>query len=213
MHLCSMINLNKKISSISCFVLALQVLFNVSLAQDVMFKKEGDSLLVKVTEISLTDIKYYRFDNLEGSNYSIQINSVDSIVFENGIRQVFGVSRANNSNNVLDVYTKDDELKILNYKIVGREDAQKFYQARNSGAVWTLITTVSFSPLVGIVTALSCATTQPSFYNLNYPNTSEAQNFDYYRAYVEEAHAKKRKKVWKAYGIGSGVWVLLILLL
>ena len=35
----------------------------------------------------------------------------------------------------------------------------------------------------------------------------------YYPAYVEQAHKTKKRKVWTNFGIGSGVWLLLVLLL
>lgn len=203
-----------KISRVAFILLFFQLLFNPLIGQDVLYKKNGDSIRVKVSEISSSEISYKRFDYIEGPAFSIEIISVDSIVFENGMRQIFGVSNFNDSpQDMRDAYTRDDYTKKINYYDLGREDAQKYYQGTNSGAVWTLVTTLLFTPFGGIVPALSCATTQPSFYNLNYPNSAEAQNFEYYRAYVAEAHAKKRKKVWIAYGIGSGVWVLFLLLL
>ena len=39
------------------------------------------------------------------------------------------------------------------------------------------------------------------------------KNADYNKAYVDEAHKIKNKKVWKTFGITSGVWLVLILIL
>jgi hypothetical protein len=202
-----------KISLVSVILLMVQILNSTTIAQDVLHKKNGDSIRVKVSEISSSEIKYKRFDYPDGPAFSIELKSVDSIVFENGMRQFFIISESKSPNLTLDAYTRDDYSQNINYKVLGKEHAEQLYQGRNSGAVWTLITSVLTSPFGGIVTALACSTTQPSFHNLNYPYTSEAQNFEYYRAYVEEAHAQKKKKVWKAFGIGSGVWIFIVLLL
>jgi hypothetical protein len=35
----------------------------------------------------------------------------------------------------------------------------------------------------------------------------------YNKGYTEQAHKIKRRKIWSTYGISSGAWLLLILLL
>lgn len=58
-------------------------------AQDVLIKKNGDELQVKVEEITPTQIKYKRFDNLEGPLISVSKTTVFMIRYENGTKEVF----------------------------------------------------------------------------------------------------------------------------
>ncbi|MEJ8802607.1 hypothetical protein [Pontibacter sp. H249] len=58
-------------------------------AQDVLLKRNGDEIQVKVQEIGLEVIKYKRFDNLEGPVISIAKRDVFMIKYENGTKEVF----------------------------------------------------------------------------------------------------------------------------
>ena len=95
----------------------------------------------------------------------------------------------------------------------GKADAKSFYRGRNSGSGWTAATTILTSPLIGVLPAALCASSDPSDENLLYPNPSLMKNADYNRGYIGEAHKIKNKKVWKAFGISSGVWLVIILIL
>lgn len=59
-------------------------------AQDILVKADGSTLQVKVHEIGETMVKYYRFDNPTGPIYTIPIESILSITFENGTVENFG---------------------------------------------------------------------------------------------------------------------------
>ena len=58
-------------------------------AQDVLLKRNGDEIQVKVQEITLNEIKYKRYDNLEGPVISIAKQDVFMIKYENGTKEVF----------------------------------------------------------------------------------------------------------------------------
>ncbi|GHA64785.1 hypothetical protein [Pontibacter akesuensis] len=60
-----------------------------SQAQDLLIKRNGDEIQVKVREISPDVIKYQRFDNLEGPMISIAKADVFMIKYENGTKEVF----------------------------------------------------------------------------------------------------------------------------
>lgn len=55
-------------------------------AQDILIKRNGDELEVKVLEIDLQVVKYKRFDNLEGPIISIAKADVFMIKYENGTK-------------------------------------------------------------------------------------------------------------------------------
>lgn len=58
-------------------------------AQDVLIKRNGDELEVKVQEITLEEVKYKRFDNLEGPIISVAKADVFMIKYENGTKELF----------------------------------------------------------------------------------------------------------------------------
>jgi hypothetical protein len=65
------------------------LLLTLSYGQDVLIKRTGDEVQTKVLEITPTEIKYKRFDNLEGPTISILKADVFMIKYENGSRETF----------------------------------------------------------------------------------------------------------------------------
>lgn len=64
------------------------VFLNVS-AQDLITLKNGSDIKSKVTEINLTEIKYKKFDNLNGPIFTISKEDVLIIRYENGTKDIF----------------------------------------------------------------------------------------------------------------------------
>jgi len=60
-------------------------------SQDVITLKSGEEIKVKVEEISSSEIKYKRFDNLDGPTVVIEKAKVFAINYENGTREVINV--------------------------------------------------------------------------------------------------------------------------
>ena len=69
-------------------------------AQDVITLKSGEEIKAKVTEISASEIKYKRFDNLNGPVIVIPKSSVFAINYENGTREVINTIKSDTSRNV-----------------------------------------------------------------------------------------------------------------
>lgn len=57
--------------------------------QDVIVKKNGDEIKAKVEEVSITEIKYRKYENLTGPVYSIARSEIFMIKYENGSKDVF----------------------------------------------------------------------------------------------------------------------------
>lgn len=73
-------------------VLLLMVLlasFLSASAQDVIVKKDGSTILSKVIEIGTTEVKYKKWNNLNGPNYTISKSDLQAINFENGENETF----------------------------------------------------------------------------------------------------------------------------
>lgn len=60
-----------------------------AIAQDKMYKRNGDILEVKVKEVSNKEISYKRASNADGPTYIIGKNEVERIEYENGSEDVF----------------------------------------------------------------------------------------------------------------------------
>lgn len=66
------------------FVTAILLLSNFSFSQDVIIKRDGSKLEVKVIEITTSVIKYRNFNQLEGPLRNIAISEVNEIIYEDG---------------------------------------------------------------------------------------------------------------------------------
>ena len=58
-------------------------------AQDVIVKRDGSTILSKVTEVGVNEVKYKKFSNQDGPFYSILKSDIMSINYENGERDTF----------------------------------------------------------------------------------------------------------------------------
>ncbi len=186
-------------------LITLVSIFTASLGytQDIITKKSSEDIQAKVTEVTTTEIKYKRFDNQSGPTFTILKSDVLMIRYENGSKDIFtdspNTSVANTSS--------------IDMSIKGKQDANINYKGKKSGAGWTAATTIVLSPLFGFIPAVACASAEPSDENLKYKDAELMKNNTYNQAYTEQAHKIKKRKVWTNYGIGSGAWLLLFLLL
>ena len=58
-------------------------------AQDVIVKKDGSTVICKVTEIGLSEIKYKKFSNLNGPVYILKTSEIMVVNYENGDKETF----------------------------------------------------------------------------------------------------------------------------
>lgn len=75
----------KKVNLIIAFLLSSFIIF----AQDIIEQKSGEEIKAKVTEVTATEIKYHKFENLQGPVYSIGKKEVFKIRYENGQTEMF----------------------------------------------------------------------------------------------------------------------------
>ena len=189
----------------SIFTLLAFIAINFTVfSQDVITLKAGEDIQAKILELSTTEIKFKKFDNQTGPTFTILKSTVLMVRYENGTK---------------DIFNQTEELKTPSktpnedMRMKGRRDAEMNYTGKKSGAGWTAATTILFSPLIGLMPAAACASSAPNDENLNYRDYELMKDFEYNKAYAEQAHKIKKKKVWKNFGVGSGAWLILILLL
>ncbi len=73
----------------SLLVLLCTLSYSAISAQDIIMKKNADEIQAKVTEIGTTEIKYRKWDNLNGPVYTIPVDEVFVIKYENGTTDKF----------------------------------------------------------------------------------------------------------------------------
>lgn len=73
------------------FTITMVVFFShVCLSQDVITYKNGNEAKVKVIEITSTEVKFKKEENLDGPVYSVLKSEVFMILYANGNKEVFG---------------------------------------------------------------------------------------------------------------------------
>lgn len=175
------------------FALLTLIVVNLN-AQDIITMHNGNDIKAKVFEISDTEIKYKKFDLLDGPTYTKKKSEILIIRYENGMKDMFLEEQKNNEG-------------ITKFNSDGRADAKIHYRGRNSGAVWTGATAFWFSPLIGVIPAIACSATTPKDFNLNYPDKDLMRDYNYSNNYKKEAKRIKRNKVWGGAAIGSLAWL------
>lgn len=84
------------------FYALISILFAKNIfCQDTIVMRDNSKLIAKVLEISSTEVKYKRFDNIEGPDYVINKNDVSSITYNNGLKDAFEIASINsNADNI-----------------------------------------------------------------------------------------------------------------
>jgi hypothetical protein len=72
------------------FIIVVLGLFTTtSFAQDIITKKNGEDIAAKISEVTHTEVRYKRFDNLEGPIFSILKSEILMIRYANGTKDIF----------------------------------------------------------------------------------------------------------------------------
>ena len=94
-------------------------------AQDVIYTKDGRTIEAKIIEVGSTSISYKKYSNPSGPTYTLPINQIKSLEYENGDNDVFAGRTS--------TYTKKKykQLKVLynprDYRKVSGEPYNKFW--------------------------------------------------------------------------------------
>jgi len=193
----------------------------LSFSQDIITMKSGEDIEAKVLEITVTEVKYKKFDFQDGPTYTILKSNTLMIRYKNGSKDIFPepvvVPKEDSTSNAVTDRRKTYDSRGLptlrgkNWNpsnADGMLDARLYYDGKKSGAGWTVATVFVVSPLIGLIPALSCGATPPEDYNLNIPDRELMRDDTYADDYRREAHKIKKKKIWKSYCISSIVYSL-----
>ncbi|MCA0429398.1 MAG: hypothetical protein LCH32_02730 [Bacteroidetes bacterium] len=199
--------------------------FNKLFAQDTLILNNSTNVIAKVLEINPDQIKYKRFDNIDGPLYILNKSSVKFIIYSNGLKEQIEPSSTQqvstiqtqtttNSNNEVKPQSTNatEEYGTELTERRGRIDARKYY-THDGGAIGTGITTFFCSPICGLIPAIAITSNEPKEENLGMPSPNK-KDYRYKVGYKQEASKMKSKRNWVAYGVGSGAfivgWMILI---
>ena len=85
-------------------------------AQDIIRTKDGRTIEAKITEVGTSTLSYKRYSNPNGPTFTLQLNQIDSIQYENGDNDVYSGRTTN--------YYSDKKYKELK-KLYSKRDYHK----------------------------------------------------------------------------------------
>mgnify|MGYP000371170587 FL=1 len=176
-------------------------------AQDTLSTRSGESIIAKVLEVTTNEVKYKKFDNLNGPDIIILKSDLLQIRYENGTKDDF--------NNI--IKKEDTNNAAIDEAVQGKNDAQKFYNGYKTAGTIAFVS--NFTPMLPIIPSLifSLASTSssniPKDINLNYPSASLMENEKYANSYRQEAMKIKKRKIWLNTGLGAGIIIIPLLIL
>ncbi len=188
-------------------------IYNECFSQDTIVKVNKDTIQAKILEVGISEIKYKRFDNLEGPIYVIAKSEISMIRYINGGTDNFNVDIEDSQLPSSQSEFKNPEgLTAEELKLKGHKDATRHYDGYKSAGTGTLVTSL-VSPALGLIPAIACASTKPKPVNLNYPDPQLMSNYSYKAGYETRAKKMKQGKVWTNWSIGFAVNVVIVLAL
>ncbi len=108
----------------------------IGLSQDIIVSKDGKTIKAKVMEITQSEIKYKRFDNIDGPLISISKDGILIINYQNGTKETFGrneIMQTSNTAAVTSSNTKNVRLESelnLGDVVIFRGDNGRFRTGR-----------------------------------------------------------------------------------
>lgn len=89
-------------------------------SQDVITKKTGEDIKSKVIDVGLTEVKYKKFENLNGPTYSVLKSDILMIRYENGTKDIFIEEKTKNDTRESTANTNTQSIKNGNsFNILG----------------------------------------------------------------------------------------------
>ncbi|HIP34089.1 MAG TPA: hypothetical protein EYG89_05135 [Bacteroidia bacterium] len=126
---------------------------NLLFSQDIIELNNGDDIQVKVTEISNKDVKYKKFNNIEGPTYTISKSKILMIRYENGEKEI--ISKTTNDNTDLSIsagyYQGNNKISKREFKKIlsTNQKAYNEYKSGNLVKVLGLVIAVPSSAFLG----------------------------------------------------------------
>jgi hypothetical protein len=104
----------------------------MSFSQDVIVMKNGEEVNSKVVEVTQVEVKYRKFENLEGPIYTLPKSDILFIRYQNGTKEIISVSKSISSQITGDE-GQDPASRLL---IVQKQTTGKKYIFRELNNIW-----------------------------------------------------------------------------
>jgi hypothetical protein len=115
------------------YILSFLLLVLSNFSQDTLFFFNKNKVVAKVSEINISDIKYHRFDNLTGPQYTVNKTEINVIKFANGVVDTIESVPQPISNTSINQYYSDNKLHvgdryriIYNYHTLNEKELKEF---------------------------------------------------------------------------------------
>lgn len=168
-------------------------------AQDLITKRNGEDIKAKVIEIGLNEVKFKRFDNLDGPLIIVAKSEILIIRYENGSKEIFETTTS-------PIVDKSFE-SIQDWRLQGEIDAQKYYRGYRKNFAGTFVPCIFIGPLFGLIPAGGNSHAQIKDVDMINKNQEFFKNTEYKDSYVDHAKRMKRKRVWGGYFGGSAIFL------
>ena len=151
----------------------------ITMAQDVIVKKDGSIIQSKVMEINGVEIKYKKWSNQEGPMYSIIRSEVNSINFQNGEVELFA-NETQSTRSIIGRMERDGRDLVLDGRelteeevreLVGEQNYQTYLGARKQivvGRAFTPVFWVSLGATIGLIASAYVFEERHYYYGSNY---------------------------------------------
>lgn len=171
---------------------------------DIILRTDGSEIPGRVLSITPLELRYLppaRTDTLR-----LATTSVFLVRYANGTHEVLHPLTSTEKPPAPDLLPG---LSDAQRRSKGRQDAARSYTT--NGPFWgALGATLYGGPLLGVVAPVSIAPHPIAVANLQAPHPALLADPAYGPAYRAEAQHRKRGRAWGGYGVGVGVWVVLI---
>ncbi|GAB3875689.1 hypothetical protein GCM10028824_31700 [Hymenobacter segetis] len=171
---------------------------------DVILRTDGTEIPGRVLTISPLALRYLPLAGVD----TIQLAAADVFLvrYANGTREVLHPTASPEKPPAPDLLPGLSEAQR---RTKGHQDAARSYTT--NGPFWgALGATLYGGPLLGAVAPVSIAPHPITAANLHAPHPELLADPVYGPAYRAEAQRRKRGRAWGGYGVGAGVWVVLI---
>ena len=152
-------------------LLLLAIIFNATLSfsQDIITTKTGEDILAKILEISMTEIKYKKYDNQDGPLFTLLKSDVLMIRYENGSKDIFTDDTKTEAVTPPAKLSPHPSVTTGDDKLFNAGKVEKYRKLKNTGATLTVVGGVLF--VVGVSMLLNSTTT---YYNGQTSSSSNA---------------------------------------
>ena len=171
---------------------------------DVILRTNGSEVTGRVLTISPLELRY--LPPAGADTLRLAAADVFLVRYANGTREVLHPPTSSENPAAPDLLPG---LSDAQRRTKGHQDAAHSYTS--NGAFWgSLGATLYGGPFIGVVAPAIIAPHKIAAANLKPPYPALLADPAYGPAYREEAQHRKRGRAWGGYGVGVGVWVVLI---